>query len=233
MSLHLLYGGTFDPIHLGHLAVAHAALATSCATHLDFVPAADPPHRAPPGAGFDDRADLVELALAAEPPPLAGTWAIDRREGQRAGPSFTVDTLREWRAEHGAVAPLGFVMGADAFLGLEGWREWGALFDLAHLLVARRPGVALDALPDNLASACDTRWAIDAAELRDSPAGRVFIVDLPLRDESATAVRRALGQGDHGAGDASPDHRPRAPGLPAAVAERIAARGLYRDGPRT
>ena len=214
--LRLLYGGTFDPIHLGHLAVARAALASSRAVRLDFVPAADPPHRAPPGAGFDDRADLVELALATEPAPRSGTWAVDRREGRRAGPSFTVDTLREWRVEHGHDAPLGFVLGADAFLGLAGWREWRALFDLAHLLVAIRPGAALDALPPPLGEACAGRWTTAPGDLATSPAGRVFIVELPPRPESATAVRDAL------AGRRDAD------GLPTAVAARIEALGLYR-----
>ena len=220
MSLRLLYGGTFDPIHLGHLAVARAALASSMAARLDFVPAADPPHRAPPGAGFDERAALVELALATEPPPTSGAWAVDRREGRRAGLSFTVDTLREWRAEHGEAAPLGFVLGADAFLGLPGWREWRALFDLAHLLVARRPGAALDALPPELDAECAGRWSETAQDLAAAAAGRVFIVELPPRPESATAVRDALAE------------RRDADGLPAAVAARITALGLYRDRPR-
>jgi nicotinate-nucleotide adenylyltransferase len=216
-SLHLLYGGTFDPVHLGHLAVARAALATTGAAHLDFVPAADPPHRGPPGAAFADRLDLLRAALASEPPPAVGTWAIDPREGARQGPSYTVDTLREWRAEHGEARPLGFVLGADAFLGLTGWHEWRALFDLAHLLVARRPGCALEGLPPALREALDGRWATEPADFHRAPSGRVAVLDLPLQPESATAVREAV------AGRRPPF------GLPAGVAAVIAARGLYRD----
>ncbi|WP_461058991.1 nicotinate-nucleotide adenylyltransferase [Silanimonas algicola] len=215
--LHLLYGGTFDPIHLGHLAVARAALATTGAAHLDFLPAADPPHRGPPGAAFADRVDLLRAALASEPPPSVGTWAIDPREGARRGPSYTVDTLREWRAQHGPSTPLGFVLGADAFLGLTGWQEWRALFDLAHLLVARRPGCALEGLTPALREALDGRWATDAADFHAAPAGRIAVLDLPLQPESATAVRDAV------AGRRPPS------GLPAGVAAVIAARGLYRD----
>jgi nicotinate-nucleotide adenylyltransferase len=228
VPLHLLYGGTFDPIHLGHLAVARAALSTTGAAHLDFLPAADPPHRAAPGASFTDRVALLRAALASEPAPSAATWGVDVRESQRADPSYTVDTLREWRRDHGESRPLGFVLGADAFLGLTGWREWTALFDLAHLLVARRPGSALHTPPPELAEATAGRWwaetdtdgAIHA--LQREPAGRVVVIDLPLRTESATAVREALGR------------TAIAEGVPAAVAALIRARGLYggptRDG---
>lgn len=215
--LHLLYGGTFDPIHLGHLAVARAALATTGAAHLDFLPAADPPHRGPPGAAFADRLDLLRAALAGEPPPTVGTWAIDPREGARQGPSYTVHTLREWRQEHGEARPLGFVLGADAFLGLTSWHEWQALFGLAHLLVARRPGSVLDGLPPELRAALDGRWATEAADFHTAPSGCVAVLDLPLQPESATAVREAV------AGRRPPF------GLPAGVAAVIAARGLYRD----
>jgi nicotinate-nucleotide adenylyltransferase len=214
-SLHLLYGGTFDPVHLGHLAVARAALSTTAATHLDFVPAADPPHRGVPGASFTDRVDLLRAALAAEPAPASGGWGIDPREGRRDGPSYTVDTLREWRREHGEARPLGFLLGADAFLGLTGWREWRALPALAHLLVARRPGSVLDGLTAELREALAGRWATDAADFHAAPAGRVAVLDLPLQPESATAVREAVA-----------GRRP-AFGLPAAVAALIAARGLY------
>lgn len=215
--LHLLYGGTFDPVHLGHLAVARAALATTDAAHLDFLPAADPPHRGAPGAGFADRLDLLRVALANEPAPGFGQWGIDPREGGRHGPSYTVHTLREWRQQQGHARPLGFVLGADAFLGLTGWHEWRALFDLAHLLVARRPGCALEGLAPALREALRDRWATDPADFHTAPAGRVAVLDLPLQPESATAVREAV------AGRRAPS------GLPAAVASVIAARGLYRD----
>jgi len=248
MALHLLYGGTFDPIHCGHLAVARVALESTRADHLDFVPAADPPHRAAPGAAFADRIDLIAAALAGEPPLPHGEWGIDAREGRRPGPSFTVDTLRAWRLERAAHRahpampdaldaatarlhpPLGFVLGADAFLGLPTWRDWRTLFDLAHLVVALRPGSDLGALPGALAAVVERRWTSDPAHLHAAPAGRVFRLDLPLRPESATAVRHGL-QGRGSAGAQRQDHAT-APqvtaGLPPAVAALIAARGLYR-----
>lgn len=217
MGLHLLYGGTFDPLHAGHLAVARAALARTGAGRLDFLPAADPPHRAAPGAGFADRQAMIAAALAELGSSDAAVMGVDAREGRRAGPSYSVDTLREWRAEHGETAPLGFVLGADAFLGLPGWHAWQAMFDLAHLVVAPRPGCGLGELSAPLMAACEGRWANDPHALHATSAGRVFVLDLPLRQESATAVRRALAGAE--AGDAA---------LPAAVAALIKARGLYR-----
>jgi len=228
VPLHLLYGGTFDPVHHGHLSVARAALAATAATGLDFVPAADPPHRAAPGAALAERVALLQTALASEPPPAAGGWGLDLRESRRVGPSYTVDTLRDWRQQHGSTRPLGFLLGADAFLGLPDWREWTALFDLAHLVVARRPGTALafsgdgavvTGLSGPLHAATAGRWTSRPDTLQGSPAGRVFLLDLPLRPETATAVRRALAEG------CAPQD------LPAAVAARIEALGLYRDRP--
>ncbi len=220
-ALHLIYGGTFDPVHLGHLAVARVALAQCGADRLNFMPAADPPHRAAPGAAFTDRVGMLQAALASEPPPERGAWGLDLREGQRGGPSYTVETLRQWRLAHGD-HPLGFVMGADAFRSLPLWHAWEAMFDLAHLVVAQRAGSTLDALSAPLSAHCEGRWASRAADLRTQSAGRVFVLDLPLQPESATAVRRALAQG-----------RPVQEGLPDAVAAYIVHRSLYGSPPAT
>lgn len=211
MSLVVLYGGTFDPVHAGHLAVARAAR-DALQAGVRLVPAADPPHRAAPGAGADDRAALLELAIAGEP-----GLSVDRRELHRAGRSYTVDTLRGLRAELGPAAPLAWIVGADAFRGLPSWHEWGALFDLAHFVVAVRPGHGLDDLPPVLEQACAGRWASDPAELGAAPAGRLWRLDMPLHPASATELRRRL-RGGADPGD----------WLAPAVAAEIARRGLYR-----
>jgi len=213
VSLRLLFGGTFDPVHAGHLAVARAAR-DALVADVALLPAADPPHRPPPGASAADRADLVALAIAGEP-----GLAIDRRELGRDGPSYTVDTLRQLRAEAGPAAPLAWLVGADAFRGLAGWHDWTALFSLSHFVVAVRPGHGLDALPAALAKACAGRWTQDPAGLALAPAGGLFVLDLPPHPASATELRRRLRAGE-------------APGewLPPAVAAEIARRGLYRAG---
>lgn len=211
MSLRLLYGGTFDPVHAGHLAVARAARDTlHAAVHL--VPAAVPPHRGPTAASARDRADLLELAVAGEP-----GLAVDTRELRRKGPSYTVDTLRDARADIGSRAPLAWLIGADAFRGLPAWHDWRALFDLAHFVVAVRPGHGLEDLPEGLSEACAGRWAKAPDALSESAAGRLFRLDLPPHPAAASELRRRLAAGED-------------PGdwLTPAVAAEIARRGLYR-----
>ncbi|VXB52316.1 nicotinic acid mononucleotide adenylyltransferase, NAD(P)-dependent [Luteimonas sp. 9C] len=211
MTLHLVYGGTFDPIHRGHLAIACAARdALGCTVHL--MPAGDPPHRAPPGADGAMRAAMVARAIEGVP-----GLVLDRRELHRQGRSFTVDTLAELREELGPARPLAWLVGADSLLGLPGWHRWHDLFGLAHLVVAERPGSALDAaLPAGLADALRDRWTRAPLDLQAAPAGRVLRLLQPLSHESATAVRARLSAGAS-TGDA----------LVPAVAAFIQEKGLY------
>lgn len=213
MSLRILYGGTFDPVHAGHLAVARAARDAFGAT-VSLLPAADPPHRPAPGASADERAALLALALDGEP-----GLALDTRELRRAGPSYTVDTLRELRAELGPDAPLAWLVGDDAFHGLPTWHAWTALPGLAHFIVALRPGHSRRELPPGLAQAFGGDWATTPGELGEAPAGRMFRLQLPEHPASATELRRRLAAGE-GTGD----------WLAPAVAAEIARRGLYRAG---
>ncbi|WP_245879374.1 nicotinate-nucleotide adenylyltransferase [Xanthomonas pisi] len=213
--LHLYYGGTFDPIHLGHLAIACAAR-DELAALVHLVPAADPPHRAAPGATAAQRAQMLELALAGQP-----GLQLDRRELQRArqqlAPSYTVETLRELRQALGPATPIAWLLGADAFVELHRWHQWEALFALAHFVIAARPGTSLD-LSDapQLAAAVRGRWAASTDALVAAPAGRLWQLHHPLRGESASAVRAQIAAG--GAWQAL---------VPAAVASFIAREGLY------
>jgi nicotinate-nucleotide adenylyltransferase len=213
MVLALFYGGTFDPVHAGHLAVATAAR-EAIGADVAFLPAADPPHRPAPGAGAEQRARMLELAIAGQP-----GFSVDRRELRRAGPSWTVDTLRGLRAERGPEAPLAWLVGADAFRGLTTWHEWRGLFDLAHFVVAVRPGHALEALPDALAGACAGRWLSHPGGLAERPAGGLFRLDMPLHPASATELRRRLRAGE-----------PHGGWLSASVAGFIERAGLYGGG---
>ena len=211
MKLRLFYGGTFDPVHDGHLAIARAARdALECTVRL--VPAADPPHRPAPGADAVHRAAMLDLAVAGET-----GLRVDRRELLREGPSYTVETLRGLRADYGAGAPVAWLVGADSLIGLPTWREWQALFSLAHFVVAERPSFDLDAaLPLVLAEALAGRWAETASHLRATPAGRVFRLRQPLHAGSATDVRERIASGD--AWEAL---------VPATVAGYIRDHGLY------
>jgi nicotinate-nucleotide adenylyltransferase len=216
--MRVLYGGTFDPVHAGHLAIARAA-SQALAKPVYLLPAADPPHRAPPGASAQHRAAMLELAVDGDP-----MLRVDRRELQREGPSFTIDTLAEVRGEIGAQAPLVWILGLDSLRQLHEWREWRRIFELAHVLGAERPGTSTDPLwlreqsplvHGELAS----RWRAPQA-LADSPAGGYAPLPIrPLQEESATEVRRRIAGGGDWQGM-----------LPAPVARYILGHGLYGSG---
>jgi len=212
MPIWLFYGGTFDPVHNGHLAIARAARERlDCPVHL--MPAADPPHRPAPGASADDRVRMLELAIAGEP-----GFSVDRRELDRSGPSYTVDTLRQLRRKIGSRSSLALLIGADSFLSLPQWQEWQVLLEIAHLVVAERLGSGLDAaLPDQLAAAVAGRWATHPGELQQIPAGRVLRLRQPLFPISASEIRQRLAERTQW------DEL-----LPPAVAEYIRQRGLYQ-----
>lgn len=214
--LRAFYGGTFDPVHNGHLAIALAAR-DALGTTIWMMPAADPPHRDAPGASAGDRAAMLDLAIQG----LAGL-RVDRRELQRDAPSYTIDTLRELRAKHGDAAPLAFLVGADSLHGLATWKEPEALLAGAHWVVAERPGSALDEhLPPEVARLVGGRWTLNTAALRETPGGKVLRLRQPLNSDSATQIRRRIAAGE------TWHHL-----LPLAVSRYIVEHGLYGATPR-
>lgn len=213
MRLIILYGGTFDPIHNGHLAVATAAQ-DAFRTDVIFLPAADPPHRPPASASSSQRAEMVELAISGHP-----GFSCDRRELRRAGPSYSLLSLREWRAETGPRQPIAWLIGMDSFLGLPGWHAWRELFELSHFIVVDRPGHGMQALPEALERVCAQRWTDEPERLEDAPAGRVLRLQMPLREESATMIRAGLAE-EHGLRT----------DLPQAVSAYILRNRLYATG---
>jgi nicotinate-nucleotide adenylyltransferase len=204
----LVYGGTFDPVHEGHVAVARAAADALDIGRVLLVPAGDPPHRGAPHAAGALRAAMLRRAFADDP-----RFVVDERELHRGRPSYTVDTLRSLRSELGPLVPLVLLLGADAFLGLPGWHRWTELSRLAHFAVVARPGVRLDPLggdwPPGVAPP-----AADPAVLRAQPAGGCVIVTSRPSEASSTAIRAALAAGD-----------PRPAGLPERVAQLLEEAG--------
>jgi len=182
-----LLGGTFDPIHLGHLRVAWEA-AEALDAEVRLMPANVPPHRPAPAASAIERVRLVEVALAGQ-----SRLTLDARELARPGRSYTVDTLLELRAEQGS-RPLVLLLGADAFAGLTTWHRWRELFGLAHIAVLTRPGHAPEH-PAELAAEIAPRRVDGPAGLHATPAGRVLQLPVTPLEISASAVRALLAAG--------------------------------------
>lgn len=182
-----LLGGTFDPVHLGHLNAARAASAL-LDTEVRLVPANVPPHRPPPRARAAERVAILRAALRGQ-----DRLRLDTRELDRAGPSYTVDTLAELRREEGD-RPLVLLVGADAFAGLATWDRWRELFELAHVGILDRPGKHAP-LPPALATELRARLAVDPGAIRQAPAGRIVRLAITPVDVSATRVRQLLAAG--------------------------------------
>lgn len=186
------YGGTFDPVHLGHVAVACAVRDALGAT-VHLVPAADPPHKDATHADAAHRRRMLEIAIAGE-----RGLRVDPRELERDGPSYSIDTLAAVRQRVGPDVPVVWTVGADSLAKLHHWHRWRELFDVAHLLAVGRPGHALDP------AASDDPGVAQWLAARVVPVGRLLervaggLALLPLarpRTESSTAIRAAIAEG--------------------------------------
>lgn len=182
-----LLGGTFDPVHLGHLRLADDVRRALGLAEVRLVPAADPPHRAGPRASAVHRLAMLQIAVAGFP-----GLVVDDREMRRDGKSYTVLTLEALRMEFPS-RPLWLVLGADAFRGLPAWHRWREIFALAHIVVVARPGVELEtALPAPLADEWQRRLTPVPAPLFATAAGRIFVQPVAPHPIAATAIRAEL-----------------------------------------
>jgi len=199
MTLGVL-GGTFDPIHLGHMAAALAAQRSLSLDSIVLIPSRIPPHRAQPAtASAEDRLAMAELAARAHP-----GWSVSRIEIDREGPSYTYDTLVELGRPG---TQLFFITGADAFAEIDTWSRYPAVLDLANFVVVSRPRITLDSLRERVPSAFSHR---------SSAQTRVILVDAHTPDVSSTEIRRRVRAGQSLSGL-----------VPDAVAGYIAAHRLY------
>lgn len=183
-----VFGGTFDPVHLGHLRAAWEAAEALDADVL-MIPAGTPPHRGATVASAPQRLAMLRAALAGQ-----DRLHVDDRELHRTGRSYTVDTLRQLRGEQGVQRPLVLLLGADAFAGLASWHGWRELFELAHIGVMTRPGRPPDTPPE-LDVEHARRACPSPRDLCDSPCGRIAHIDVTAIDISASAVRACLAAG--------------------------------------
>lgn len=184
-----LLGGTFDPVHHGHLRLALEARGNLDLAEVRLIPAAEPPHRETPQAAMQHRRAMLELAIADVP-----GLRLDAREFDRPGKSYTVDTLASLRAEL-ADQPLCLLIGRDAFLALHTWRRWRELPELVHIVIVDRPGASAAIDDRELAGIYSVRRTDDPAALHEAPAGRIYRASWPLLDISSSRVRELLAAG--------------------------------------
>lgn len=208
-----ILGGTFDPVHRAHLALAQAALDRLGLAQVLWIPAGRPPHRAAPHTPAADRLAMVRAAIAGEP-----RFVLDASEAASTAPSYTVETLERLRRQFGAAQPLVLLMGADAFRGLPGWHRWRELFGLAHLAVATRPGFPLADFAPELAVEYFSRRLASPEFV--TPAGGIVTFELVAGTVSATEVRGLVAAG-------APDGK-LLELLPAPVLDYIRQHHLYR-----
>jgi nicotinate-nucleotide adenylyltransferase len=199
MTLGVL-GGTFDPIHNGHIAAAAAAQAALSLDSISLIPSHVPPHRHDPvRATSEQRFEMARLAAAEHP-----GWSASRIELDREGPSYTFDTLTELRRSG---TQNFFIIGADAFAEIDTWSRYPAVLDLANFVVVSRPGITLDSLRGRVPSAFNPRISSDT---------RVILVEADTPDVSSTDIRRRVRAGDSLTGL-----------VPDSVARYIASHRLY------
>lgn len=184
-----ILGGTFDPIHFGHLRTALELLETLAMDRMLIIPSGVPPHREMPAATVRQRLDMIHLALTND-----SSLQLDSRECRKSGTSYSVVTLRELRARWGEDTALDFCVGTDAFMSMNTWHCWEQLVEYCNIVVVSRPGWHLPADLGPMEVWRD-RFTEDSDTLLRRPAGAVLFVALTLMDVSATRIRRLVNQG--------------------------------------
>ncbi len=180
-----LFGGTFDPIHYGHLRTAFELWQSLGLEEVRFMPTGSPPHRDQTYAAAEHRVAMVRAAVAGQP-----AFVVDDREVRRSGVSYSVDTLTELRAEH-PDRSLCLLLGMDAFLGLPNWHRWRELLDLAHIVVAHRPGWKAPT-QGPLGEVMVDRGTGGIRDLHEKPAGRIYVRAVTQLEISSTELRQLI-----------------------------------------
>lgn len=204
-----LFGGTFNPVHFGHLRLALEVHQTLGLDQVRLVPCHRPAHRGEPEVSSEQRVEMLRLALQNCP-----ELSLDERELKRDGPSYSLETLQSLRAELGSEVSLTWIMGSDSFAGLDSWHRWRELLDWGHILVISRPGCELPT-EGPVAELLNRRRA-EAEILAEQPFGAIVVQELRLLPISATEIRTQIGRRQ------SPQFL-----LPESVWQFIQQQGLY------
>lgn len=187
-----ILGGTFNPIHFGHLRMAQELTE---ALHLDtvrFIPAASPPHKDMPAISAEQRLAMVKLAIAGNE-----TFTVDDRELHRSGASYTLDTLHSLRQELGADASITLFMGSDAFTQFDTWHRWQEIINLCHIALVQRPQLRghNQRLSKTLETFLHNHYSENSDELHTQPSGLITMRQITALDISSTAIREAMQHG--------------------------------------
>ncbi|WP_330984489.1 MULTISPECIES: nicotinate-nucleotide adenylyltransferase [Enterobacterales] len=211
-ALKAIYGGTFDPVHYGHLKPVEILANLIGLAKVVIMPNNVPPHRPQPEATSAQRKEMLQLAIADKP-----LFELDERELKRDTPSYTSETLKAWRQEAGPNQPLAFIIGQDSLINFPTWHDYQSILGHAHLLVCRRPGYPMAMKEEQHQHWLDAHLTHRADDLHNSPAGKIYLAETPWFDISATLIRERLQKGESCAEM-----------LPEAVLAYIHQHGLYQ-----
>ncbi|AOM42854.1 nicotinate-nucleotide adenylyltransferase [Xenorhabdus hominickii] len=207
-----LFGGTFDPIHYGHLRSAEALAQLVGLKQVILLPNHVPPHRPQPEATAQQRLEMVRLAVQGNP-----LFTVDTRELDRQTPSYTIETLKSFRQEVGK-HPLAFIIGQDSLQTIHTWHKWEELLDICHLLVCSRPGYQNSLSTPEVQQWLKKHQVDTPLPLSQKPQGYIYLAATPLLNISATDIRQRHQQG------LSCDDL-----LPPSIQNYIDSQGLYRS----
>lgn len=190
MQLIGLLGGTFNPIHFGHLCMAQELTDALKLSEVRFIPSANPPHKAAPKVSAQQRAQMVQLAIDDNP-----LFKLDRRELERTGASYTIDTLISLREELGKNASLCLMMGSDAFTKLDSWHRWQEMLDYCHIILVQRPNSKTEKLSDKMTAFLSAHYTENIDDLAEKSVGYIHMQAITAQDISATNIREKLALG--------------------------------------
>lgn len=208
-----LFGGTFDPIHNGHLQSAISLAQEIGLQQVILLPNHVPPHRPAPQASTEDRLAMLRLAIADKP-----LFTLDDQELQRTTPSYALTTLQTIRYQQGSKFPLAFIVGLDSLITIDRWYQWQSLLNYCHLIVCARPGYPINHATPPVQDWLQRHRTSAPDFLHQQPQGLIYLADTPLIAISSTEIRQRLQQ------QKPCDHL-----LPAAVCDYIQQQGLYHQ----